>query len=190
MEIEAKKFAVKFARDVIENFVKNKTILKIPKNYPQELNSKKGVFVTLFKKENGNEILRGCIGLPYPQKSSIKNLQEAAIGATMDLRFNPLQEQELKDLIIEISVLDEPKKIEAKKPQEYLKKIVPYKDGLIIEKNKRSGLFLPQVWETFSDKTKFLFNLCLKAGLSPNDWMLDGITLYKFQIEKIREDEL
>jgi AMMECR1 domain-containing protein len=32
-------------------------------------------------------------------------------------------------------------------------------------------------------------NLCFKAGLLPGDWMLEGTTLDKFQVEIIREDE-
>jgi hypothetical protein len=198
MEVETKRFLIKLAREVIESFVKSGNILEIPKNYPAKLNVKRGVFVTLFKREKGSkgikgskeEKLRGCIGLPYPQQSIIKNLREAAVSVTQDPRFGELREEELKDVVIEVSVLSKPKKIEVKKPEEYLKRIEPHKDGLIIKKDLRSGLFLPQVWEQLPNKKVFLANLCLKAGMMANEWMSEGAILYRFQVEKIREDEL
>jgi hypothetical protein len=189
METKTKRFVVEFARKVVEKFVKTGTVPEIPKNYPKELSAKRGVFVTLFKKEKGKENLRGCIGLPLPKDSVINNLREAAVGACQDPRFPPLEEKELKKLVIEISILSEPKRIKAKK-EKLLEKIEPHKDGLIITKGGRCGLFLPQVWEQLPDKREFLDNLCLKAGLIPNVWMLEGTTLDKFQVEIVREDEL
>jgi len=189
METKTKRFIVEFARKVIENFVKKKITLEIPKNYPEELDAKRGVFVTLFKKEKGKENLRGCIGLPFPKGIVINNLREAAVGACQDPRFPPLEETELKNLVIEISILSEPKRIKAKK-EKLLDKIEPHKDGLIIKRGANCGLFLPQVWEQLPDKREFLTNLCFKAGLMPRDWMLEGTTLDKFQVEMIREDEL
>jgi AmmeMemoRadiSam system protein A len=184
MEVETKRFVIKFARNAIESFVKEKIVLEIPRDFPKELNSKRGVFVTLFK--NGE--LRGCIGYPYPTQIAIKNLREAAIGVTHDPRFPELEEDELKEVVIEVSLLSEPVRIKGK-PKEYLKKIEPFKDGLIIKKDRRSGLFLPQVWEQIPDKVGFLSHLCLKAGLFSGDWISDKITLYKFQVEIAREDE-
>lgn len=188
MDVKTKRFVVEFARKVIEIFVKTGTVLEIPKKYPEELNKKRGVFVTLFKKEKGKENLRGCIGLPLPKDSEINNLREAAVGACRDPRFPPLEENELKSVIIEISILTEPKKIKAGK-EKILEKIEPHKDGLIITRGARSGLFLPQVWEQLPDKVDFMTNLCFKAGMLPSDWMLEGTTLSKFQVEIVREDE-
>jgi len=188
METKTKRFVVQFARKVIENFVKTGTVSEIPKNYPEELNAKRGIFCTLFKKEKRKENLRGCIGLPLPRDSAINNLREAAVGACQDPRFPPLEEKELKNIIIEISILTEPKRIKASK-EKILEKIEPNKDGLIITRGARSGLFLPQVWEQLPNKADFMTNLCFKAGLLPGDWMLEGTTLSKFQVEIIREDE-
>jgi uncharacterized protein len=189
METKTKRFVVEFARKVIENFVKSGTVIEIPKKYPEELNAKRGVFCTLFKKEKGKENLRGCIGLPFPRDSAINNLREAAVGACQDPRFPALEEKELKNLVIEISLLSEPKRIK-EKAERCLDKIEPHKDGLIITRGANCGLFLPQVWEQLPDKREFLANLCFKASLMPTDWMLDETTLYKFQVEIIREDEI
>jgi AmmeMemoRadiSam system protein A len=188
METKTKRFVVEFARKVVENFVKTGEVLEIPKDYPEELDAKRGVFCTLFKKERGKESLRGCIGLPFPRDSVINNLREAAVGACQDPRFPPLEEKELKNLVIEVSILSEPVKIKAKK-EKCLGEIECKKDGLIITRGARSGLFLPQVWEQLPDKADFMTNLCFKAGLLPGDWMLEGTTLSKFRVEIIREDE-
>ena len=56
-------FLVKFARGVIEGFVKGEEI-KIPEKCPAVFAERRGVFVTLEKYPSGE--LRGCIGLPYP----------------------------------------------------------------------------------------------------------------------------
>ncbi|MFH0711120.1 MAG: AmmeMemoRadiSam system protein A [Candidatus Aenigmatarchaeota archaeon] len=186
METQTKRFVIEFARKVIENFVKNENVLEIPKDFPEELKSERGVFVTIFK--NGE--LRGCIGYPYPTQSAIKNLREAAVGVTRDPRFPPLKKGELEEIVIEVSILTEPKLIEVKKSKEYLERIEPHKDGLIIKNDMRSGLFLPQVWEQLPDKIEFLTHLCLKAGLSSDEWISDGTTIYKFQVEFVKEDEI
>ena len=174
-------FLVKFARDVIERFVKNE-IIETSSNYPKKLDEKGGVFVTL--EENGE--LRGCIGLPYPEKPIIEAVKEAAISATHDPRFPPLSIDELNKITIEVSVLTEPEKINFKTPEELLSKIIPNKDGLILKNGWNSGLFLPQVWKQIPSKKEFLENLCYKAGLSdPEAWKSSDV--YKFQVQSFKE---
>ncbi len=184
MKESTKKFALDFARSVIENFVSSGKMLAVPKGYPSELDANGGVFVTL----NKHGDLRGCIGIPYPVDSVIKNLREAAASVTKDPRFPPLGKGELKEIETEVSVLTEPKIISVKEPSEYLGKIRKDIDGLIIRKGYYEGLFLPQVWEQIPDKVDFLDNLCMKAGLMPGDWKSDGVELYKFQVEKIEDN--
>lgn len=183
MDESTKEFVIKFTRSVIENFVKFHKVLKIPKDYPKELEEKRGVFVTLYK----DSFLRGCVGIPYPVRSIIENLKDAAVSTTMDPRFLPLTESELKDIKIEVSVLTEPEIIRVKNYSEYLDKIKEGVDGLIIKKNGNEGLFLPQVWKEIPDKVKFLENLCMKAGLPPDEWKSQDMKIYKFQVEAITE---
>lgn len=187
MEEETKRFIINLARNSIENFVKTGKSLPIPEEYPEELKIKSDVFVTINKIKNGGEVLRGCIGTLGSKKSLIENILESATNATLDPRFEPLEEDELKEISVEVSILNTPQKIEVKNPKEYLEKIEPNKDGLIIKKGFQQGLFLPQVWEIIPDKYNFLSQLCLKANLSPFDWTKNGIELQKFQVEVIRE---
>jgi len=56
--------------------------------------------------------------------------------------------------------------------------------GLIIEGRGTSGLLLPQVATEWNwDSSEFLTNCCLKAGLPPDSWLLDGISVKVFEGE-------
>ena len=62
----------------------------------------RGCFVTLHK----NKKLRGCIGFPKPILPLFEQIITATKAAAFeDSRFEPLEEEELKDIIIEISIL-------------------------------------------------------------------------------------
>ncbi|MDH5664505.1 MAG: TIGR00296 family protein, partial [Candidatus Bathyarchaeota archaeon] len=68
------------------------------------------------------------------------------------------------------------------KPTDYSSKIKVGQDGLIVERGYCKGLLLPQVpiewkWE----EEEFLCQCCMKAGLSPDCWLLEGTKIYKFQ---------
>lgn len=174
-------FLVKFARQTIASFVRHRET-NLPKKYPKEMDELRGVFVTLEK--NGE--LRGCIGLPYPEKPLIDAVRDASCSAARDPRFPPLTEKELDRITIEVSVLTVPEQIRFKTPEELLEKIEPGKDGLILKKGWTSGLFLPQVWEQLPDKLSFLGNLCYKAGLSdPNCWKKAEI--FRFRVQAFKE---
>ena len=133
MKAEVKKFLADFVKKVIETWVKERKVLELPKEFPEELKVKKGIFVTLLK--NGE--LRGCIGIPYPVASILENAREAAILATQDPRFFPLSENELKEISIEISILGQPKKIEFENEAELLKnyviKVTTRIEGAVVE---------------------------------------------------------
>ncbi len=181
-------FVIKLARNAIENYVKNKNMISIPEKYPEQLNQKRGVFVTIYKKVKDKKHLRGCIGIPYPDKPLIEGIIEASVSASTDPRFPPLSLEELTDITIEVSLLTKPDLIEVKNPKEYLEKIKIGKHGLIIKKGVKGGLFLPKVpvdqeW----DVQTYLENLCLKAGLLPDSWLDSDVKIYKFQAEVLEE---
>ncbi|MEM5778393.1 MAG: TIGR00296 family protein [Candidatus Aenigmatarchaeota archaeon] len=180
-----KDFILKLAREAIETYVKTSKKIPIPNEYPKELNKKKGVFVTIYKRPKE---LRGCIGLPYPQKPLIEGIIEAAIEACEDPRFEPLKEEELKDIFIEVSILTKPELIKVKNPKDYLKEIKIGKHGLILINGSYGGLFLPQVpVEQNWNCEEYLENLCYKAGLTSDAW-LDPLTrIYRFETKIFSE---
>jgi hypothetical protein len=181
-----KDFVLKLAREAIENYVKTGKRIPVPKEYPKELEGKRGVFVTIYK--NPKE-LRGCIGLPYPQQPLIEGIIEAACEACEDPRFPPLSKEELKDIFIEVSVLTKPELIKVKNSKEYLKEIKIGKYGLILINGSSGGLFLPQVpVEQKWNCEQYLENLCYKAGLTSDIW-LDPLTkIYKFETKIFSEE--
>lgn len=172
--------ALEIARKTIDLWVRKHEMYK-PENYLQEFDEKSGIFVTLHTFP-GKE-LRGCIGFPEPIYPLIKAIQEAAIAAaTHDSRFEPLKEEELNKVIIEVSILTKPELIKVEDPIDYVKNIQTGRDGLIVRKGFYSGLLLPQVAEEYKwDAEEFLGQTCMKAGLSPDSWLDRETKIYKFR---------
>ena len=121
-----------------------------------------GTFVTL---QTGGE-LRGCIGEIFPRRPLFKAVMERAVDAGVnDPRFPPVSKQELPLLHYEISALTPPV------PVASYKEIVLGRHGMVIEKNGRSAVFLPQVApEQHWTLEETLTHLSMKAGLSPEAW--------------------
>lgn len=132
----------------------------------------RAAFVTLRK----NSQLRGCIGDIFPQRPLYKSVLINAINASFnDTRFQPLAETECNDVKIEISALTVPEFIASPN------KIRPGVDGVVLYKNGRSALFLPQVApEQGWDLEQMLTNLSLKAGLPTDAWK-EGASFQVFQ---------
>jgi uncharacterized protein (TIGR00296 family) len=179
--------AVRLARRAIEECLNNGIKLK-PDNLPKVFYENRGVFVTLNKKKQSKE-LRGCIGRPYPVLPLGEAIIVSAINAARDdPRFHPVKPEEIGELIIEVTVLTVPKRIDAK-PRDLPDKIVIGRDGLIVATGRCSGLLLPQVAvEHGFDCTEFLCQTSMKAGLMPDAW-LNGAEVYSFEGQIFEEIE-
>ena len=177
LNLDEGKKAVSFAREVIEEYVKNKTVPEI--ELPGVFNEKHGAFVTIHTYP-GYE-LRGCIGVPLPVMSLKEAIVEGATSATRDPRFPPLSPDELDNIVVEVTVLTEPELIRVDKPSDYLSEIEIGRDGLIVEQGFFKGLLLPQVpVEQGWDKEEFLSHTCMKAGLMPDAWFDKNTKIYRF----------
>ena len=129
---------VKLAKNTIDEYIKNNRIIEIPYNINKELlNNRKGVFVSIHK---FNE-LRGCIGTIYPTTSSIAQeiINNAISASTKDYRFDPIEEDELKYLEINVDVLTTPEFIKSKDELD-IKKY-----GVIVSSGYKRGLLLPDI---------------------------------------------
>jgi AmmeMemoRadiSam system protein A len=186
MKTADKKILLKLARDSIQTYFKGK---KPDMKAAQHLSDKQGVFVTLHDK-NGE--LRGCIGCPMPVYPLNMAVVEAARSAAFhDPRFPPVEEEEMKGIMIEISVLTLPEPVKVERPSQYTEKIKIGEDGLIIEGVYGSGLLLPQVaTENNFNVQTFLNCLCQKAGLGFNDWKNLSNKISKFQAIVFNEEEM
>ena len=138
----------------------------------------RGAFTTLHL--NGH--LRGCIGYVFPAEPLYTTVAETARAAAFeDPRFEPVNQFEAPELLIEISVLS---LLQSIRPEE----VVVGKHGLLITAGQRRGLLLPQVpIEWGWDRETFLSQTCLKAGLSPNAWQ-HGAALQAFTAEVFGEE--
>lgn len=168
---------VQFARNVAESYVKNKKTLL--SDFGKAFNEKLGVFVTIHTFPEHD--LRGCIGIPLPIMTLKDAIIESAQSATRDPRFPPLKENELDNIILEVTILTKPELIKVSKPENYSSNIEIGRDGLIVEQSFYKGLLLPQVpVEQGWDTEEFLSHTCMKAGLLPDAWFDKDIKISKF----------
>jgi uncharacterized protein (TIGR00296 family) len=176
-------FLVKLARAAIAEYLRSEKKLEPPKDTPEKLRTRCGVFVTLNKVAEERRELRGCIGYPEAVMPLVEASIDAAISSAFhDPRFSPLTNRELDQILVEVSVLTPIQPLDAKNPREYPRTIKIGEDGLVVEKGWYKGLLLPQVpveWQW--DEEEFLSNCCMKAGLPPDSWLLNGVKVYKFQ---------
>jgi AmmeMemoRadiSam system protein A len=142
------------------------------------LDALRGAFVSL----HHGVRLRGCLGriqADLPVGRVVAHLAGAV--ADSDPRFVPITPDELDALHIEISVLTP--EVEAAAGD-----VAIGRHGLIVERDGRRGLLLPQVAvEHRWDRLTFLRHTCLKAGLPPDAWQQDA-RLFVFEAQVFGED--
>ncbi|MBO5689253.1 MAG: AmmeMemoRadiSam system protein A [Lentisphaeria bacterium] len=139
-----------------------------------ELQEKGACFVTLHSMPG--EVLRGCIGNLQAFEPLGENLRHNALNAAFqDPRFPALDPEELPEVRFEVSILSAPRPIAG--PQEF--EIGTH--GIILQKNGRSAVFLPQVApEQGWDRATTLNYLALKAGLAANAWQMPDARFFVF----------
>lgn len=176
---EERDFLLRSARNAIKTYLETGQ-MEITPTPDQLLKEGRGAFVTLRKGEE----LRGCIGFLESGKPLYETVCEMAVEAAVnDPRFPPVSFSELAGLSVEISILTRPVKVSGPEA------IVMMRDGVIVRRGNRQGVFLPQVAEeTGWDKEKFLSVLCAnKAGLPADAWKENDTEIYTFQAEVFSE---
>ncbi len=179
------------ARRAVSKYLESNEVVSIPEDMPPALQDKSGVFVTLSTARPAHE-LRGCIGFPYPEERLATATVKAAIyAATEDPRFSPVSRGEFDtNVLVEITVLTPPRFLEAGSRRGLPNLVEVGRHGLIVERGASSGLLLPQVATEWNwDASEFLTNCCLKAGLSPDSWLVDGTKVSVFEGEIFEEVE-
>ena len=137
-------------------------------------------FVTLTRDDE----LRGCIGtIEADEPLALCVANNAVSAATRDPRFSSVGPDELPLIHIEINVLSPAYRVHG------IEEFVIGKHGIILEKNGRRALFLPEVMvEQRWTPEETLAHLCLKAGL-PHDAWRNGCTLSCFETEAFGESD-
>jgi AmmeMemoRadiSam system protein A len=151
------------------------------RDYPAELAQQRATFVTLEK----NKQLRGCIGMLEAVLPLAEDITENAFSAAFrDPRFMPVEESEINELEIHLSILSPSEEIVFTSEQDLIAQIRPNVDGLILESGSHRGTFLPSVWQSIKTPEQFLHHLKQKAGLAKNYWS-DEIKVYRYTTEMI-----
>ncbi|MDJ0274293.1 MAG: TIGR00296 family protein [Nitrososphaerota archaeon] len=149
---------------------------------------RRGVFVTLY--QHPSMELRGCIGFPRAiDELEVLTVKAALAAAFEDPRFEPVREEEMDGIVLEVSVLTEPELIRVQDRRLLPREVEVGRHGLIIELGERAGLLLPQVPVEYGwDAEEFLVNLCFKAGLGPTEWLNPRSRVYRFEAELFAEE--
>jgi len=144
------------------------------------MQSPRAAFVTL--KKYGQ--LRGCIGDIFPQRPLYKSVILNTIHACVnDRRFPQVTQDECEDITIDISALTPPAPVESSD------QIRIGIDGVVLNKDGHSAVFLPQVApEQGWDLDQTLNHLSQKAGLPVDAWK-EGASFLVFQADVFGENE-
>ena len=138
---------------------------------PPELKQPAAAFVTLM---NHGQV-RGCMGTVTPANPIYKVAVISGHRAARDRRFAPLLPEELEELNVEISILDQPESADS------WRDFVLGEDGVILEKDGHAAVFLPEVPEKYHwNREQMLSQLAQKAGLPAAAWK-DGASFKTFR---------
>ena len=167
-------YLVQLARTTIETYLSSHKKISIPSDAPKDLFDQSGIFVTLHTIHQSDEHrLRGCIGrIMSPNSTLIQSAIDSAIDAAInDPRFPAVTMEEMKNILVEVTILTVPKLLTVTDPEQYFKLIKIGKHGLIAERGYYRGLLLPQVpIEQGWDLETYLDYICMKANLPSKAW--------------------
>jgi len=165
---------VKLAKEAVERYVRDKEIISLPDDLLPEMKEKAGVFVSIKKKGE----LRGCIGTYSPTTENVaaEVIQNAIHASTHDPRFLPVSPFELKEIEYTVDVLSSPEKVID------IKSLDPKRYGVIVKKDDRKGLLLPDL-EGVDSVDEQIKIAALKAGISLAE---EGIEIYRFEVKRYK----
>ena len=161
---------VKLARESAEYFVKNGDVMPLPDWVPEELlKARAGAFVSVHK----FGALRGCIGtIAATQKNLAQEIIHNAVSAvSKDPRFEPVTQDELKYLDINVDVLGEAEPIKSKAELDVKKY------GVIVQSGYKRGLLLPDLdgVDTVEQQVDIARR---KGGIAPGE----DVELFRFEV--------
>lgn len=162
----------------VENYVKFRRKVNIPKDLPDQLrealpaeifNRRAGAFVSIHKCGD----LRGCIGTILPTTDCIAQeiANNAVSASSRDPRFEAIRENELKYLDVSVDILGEPEPIASREELD----VKRY--GVIVTCGMKRGLLLPDL-EGVDDVDTQVSIAMKKGGISPTD----NYSLERFEV--------
>ena len=140
-------------------------------------------FVTL--KRAGE--LRGCRGLLEPVRPLALDVwHNAWASAYDDPRFPPVGVSELPEIDIEVSLLSALERVLAETQERLLDSLEPGRHGVVLALGPRRATFLPQVWKSLPEPSRFLAELKSKAGI-PQDYWSPDIEAWRYTTHSLGE---
>lgn len=146
-----------------------------------ELQEKAACFVSLKIRshETKEEQLRGCIGTILPSYSSLLEeiVENTLAAAQRDPRFMPVTPEELENISLSVDILSTPE------PVSSLDMLDPHRFGVLVEKNGRRGVLLPDL-EGVDTVEQQLSIAARKAGILS----LERSSISRFSVHRLKED--
>ncbi len=177
------KILLKMARDAIgHGLVHAEAPEVVPDDYVAPLRQIACTFVTLHM----DNALRGCIGSLKAHRPLVADVSRHAYAAAFsDVRFSPLEHNELAGLHIHISILSALEPVSFDSDDGLTASLRPQMDGLLIEIGDQRATFLPTVWSSFPDGRTFLAALKKKAGMQTG---ASGYSAWRYTTQDFEED--
>jgi AmmeMemoRadiSam system protein A len=168
-------------RSIAQGVHTGKPLAVDPEAFLPALRAKRASFVTL--RRSGK--LRGCIGTLEGNVPLVVGVAENAFKAAFrDPRFSPLDEADVPEIEIHISILSPLERVEVLSESDLLAKLRPGVDGVMLRQGLQQGTFLPSVWEDLPDAAQFVRQLKRKTGLSTEYWS-DDLEVWLYTAESI-----
>ena len=173
------------ARGAVAAYLKDAVKIEFPRDIPDILKQKLGVFISLKKVESGQEKSISSMGYPLPLKPTVEAVIDSGIAAAIRARVNGVES--LDEVIIEVSLIGAIEPLQAERRASIPEQIRIGEDGIMIERGFHRALYLPGLAvEHGWDSEGFLSEGCVKAGLMPDAWLDEATKLYKFKVKVFR----
>jgi len=144
----------------------------------EELKKIWACFVTL---KTENKTLRWCIGTIMAHREIYKDIiNNAKSAAFWDPRFPALQEDELQNLYLYITILSPLEEKNFNNINDLLLNLKNNKPWLVIKLWYKSATFLPSVWEEIQNEENFLIHLLYKAQITQEEF-IENFNKVEFQ---------
>jgi AmmeMemoRadiSam system protein A len=131
--------------------------------------------------------LLGCIGTLQEYDTLLAAVQHYSVQAGMhDPRVPAMHPETLPRARVDISVLAEPRELEALGVAAIEAAIIPFEHGVILRRGLRRAVFLPVVWDKLPERREFLHALARKAGIDVHREG-DDVRAQVFEVEHFGE---
>lgn len=171
---------LEFARKVLEGYFKGEKIA-----VPDKLHFRQARGVYIFLRKDGK--IAGSHGFSKAAFALGDAISRSVLSAAFDdKKTSFLKESELKEVKIEINVLNEPIKVKGSVFEE-----LDYgNEGLFCRYITYSGFLLPEaIKERNLNKVQFIEEVCNQAGLPRDYWQKGGVEFWRFRVQNFKEDE-